>query len=166
MLHISSIPLTDAYVARHGDTVEAFTSVHPWEVKKMSVTEAGRLQEWKNTEFLRELRKTGFCEFKVTVRRAVHLRECALGELPLTVIISNNNDFLAVLLELKKRYTAQAIISITQENVITREFPISWNWCYIYWFPRGGRGGYCPILAIYREYFMESAGVRYLRTSC
>ena len=102
MLHILSIPLTNAYVARHGDTVEAFTSVHPWEVKKMSVTEAGRLQECKNTEFLRELRKTGFCEFKVTVRRAVHLREYALGELPLTVIISNNNDFLAVLLELKK----------------------------------------------------------------
>ena len=49
------------------------------------------------------MRKTGFCEFKVTVRRAVHLRECALGELPLTVIISNNNDFLAVLLELKKK---------------------------------------------------------------
>ena len=56
----------------------------------------------KKTEFLRELRKTGFCEFKVTVCRAVHLRECALGELLLTVIISNNNDFLAVLLELKK----------------------------------------------------------------
>ena len=115
MLHILSIPLTNAYVARHGDTVEAFTSGHPWEVKKMSVTGVGRLQECKNTEFLRELRKTGFCESKVTVRRAVHLRECALGELPLTEIISKNNDFLPVLLEScppppqkKNRYTAQA----------------------------------------------------------
>ena len=103
MLHILSIPLTNSYVARHGDTVEAFTSGHPWEVKKMSAIEAGRLQECKNTEFLRELRKTGFCEFKVTVRRAVHLRECVLGELRLTVIISNNNDFLAVLLEFQKK---------------------------------------------------------------
>ena len=32
---------------------------------------------------------TVFCEFKAAVSRAVCLRECALGELPLTAIISN-----------------------------------------------------------------------------
>ena len=34
-------------------------------------------------------KKSGFCEFKAAVSRAVCLRECALGELPLTAIISN-----------------------------------------------------------------------------
>ena len=67
----------------HGDTVEALKSGHPWEAKKVFITGAGHWRECKNTEFLQELRKTGFCEFKAAVSRAVCLRECALGELPL-----------------------------------------------------------------------------------
>ena len=46
----------------------------------MLVTGAGRLGECKNTEFVWELSKTGFC--KGGRSSAVHLRECSLGELP------------------------------------------------------------------------------------
>ena len=41
------------------NTVEALVSRLPQDVKKVSVTGAGRLQECKNTEFDWELRKTG-----------------------------------------------------------------------------------------------------------
>ena len=60
-------------------TVEALMSGHPQNTKKVSVTKAGRLRGCKNTEFLWELRKTGFCEgerkqscplSRVSVRRA------------------------------------------------------------------------------------------------
>ena len=44
------------------NTMEALVSGHPREVKKVSITGAGRLRECKNTEFVWELRKTGFCE--------------------------------------------------------------------------------------------------------
>ena len=37
-------------------------SGHSRDVKKVSVARAGRLQECKNTEFVWEMRKTGFCE--------------------------------------------------------------------------------------------------------
>ena len=37
-------------------------SGHPRNAKKVSITGAGRLRESKNTEFVWELRKTGFCE--------------------------------------------------------------------------------------------------------
>ena len=40
------------------NTVEPFVSGHPPDVK----AGAGRLQEFKNTEFVCELRKMGFCE--------------------------------------------------------------------------------------------------------
>lgn len=63
-------------------TVEALMSGHPQNTKKVSVTKAGRLQGCKNTEFLWELRKTGFCEGECKYR-AVRFRECLLGELPL-----------------------------------------------------------------------------------
>ena len=53
LLHISSSLLF---------TVEALMSGHPQNTKKVSVTKAGRLRGCKNTEFLWELRKTGFCE--------------------------------------------------------------------------------------------------------
>lgn len=53
LLHISSSLLF---------TVEALMSGHPQNTKKVSVTNAGRLRGCKNTEFLWELRKTGFCE--------------------------------------------------------------------------------------------------------
>ena len=43
-------------------TVEALVSGHPRDAKKVSVTEAGRLRECKNTEFVWELRKEAFCE--------------------------------------------------------------------------------------------------------
>ena len=43
--------------------------------KKLSVIEAGRLRECKNTEFVWELRKTGVA--KAAIKRAVHLLECA-----------------------------------------------------------------------------------------
>ena len=43
-------------------TVEAPVSEHPWDVKKVFVPGAGLLQECKNTEFVWELPKTGFCE--------------------------------------------------------------------------------------------------------
>ena len=64
-------------------TVEAFVSGDPRDAKKVSVTEAGRLRECKNTQFVWELRKTAFCEQKVAVSRAFRLRERPLGELPL-----------------------------------------------------------------------------------
>ena len=41
--------------------MEALISGHPGEVKKVSITEAGRLQECKNTQFVWELRKTVSC---------------------------------------------------------------------------------------------------------
>ena len=37
-------------------------SGHPRDAKKVPVPGAGRLRECKNTEFVGELRKTGFCE--------------------------------------------------------------------------------------------------------
>ena len=40
---------------------EPFVSRHPHDVKGIKAG-AGRLQEFKNTEFVRELRKMGFCE--------------------------------------------------------------------------------------------------------
>ena len=43
--------------------------------KKLSVIEAGRLRECKNTEFVWELRKTGVA--KAAIKRAVHLLACA-----------------------------------------------------------------------------------------
>ena len=44
-------------------TVEALMSGHPWDVEKVPVSEAGgRLREYKNTEFVWEFRKKGFCE--------------------------------------------------------------------------------------------------------
>ena len=82
------VNIDHTYVAGHGDTVEAPLSGHLWEAKKVSITWAGRLPECKNIQFLWVLRKTGFCEFKEAVSRTVCLWECALGELPLTVIIS------------------------------------------------------------------------------
>ena len=44
------------------NTVEALVSGHPRGVKKVSITGVVRLRESKNTEFVWELRKTGFCE--------------------------------------------------------------------------------------------------------
>ena len=49
----------------------------------MSVTVAGRLRECKNTEFVLEFNKTGFD--KVTLSRAVRLRECQFMELRLCI---------------------------------------------------------------------------------
>ena len=76
MLHTLGILLTNTYVVGNGDIVEALLSGHLWEAKKVSVTSAGCLRECKNTEFLWVLRKTGFCDFKAAVSRAVYLREC------------------------------------------------------------------------------------------
>ena len=42
--------------------VEALVSGHGRDAKKVPVTGAGRLRECKNTEFVREVRKTRFCE--------------------------------------------------------------------------------------------------------
>ena len=42
--------------------MEALVRGHPWDVRKVLVTGAGRLRECKNTEFDWELRKAGFCE--------------------------------------------------------------------------------------------------------
>ena len=42
--------------------MEALGSGHSLDVKKVSVARAGRLRECKNTEFVWEMRKTGFCE--------------------------------------------------------------------------------------------------------
>ena len=44
------------------NTVEALVGGHSRDAKKVSVTEAGRLRECKNTEFVWELRERGFCE--------------------------------------------------------------------------------------------------------
>ena len=42
------------------NTMEALVSGHPRGVKKESKTGAGRFRESKNTEFVWEMRKTGF----------------------------------------------------------------------------------------------------------
>ena len=44
------------------NTVEALVSGHHQDAEKVSITAAGRLRECENTEFVWELRKTGFCE--------------------------------------------------------------------------------------------------------
>ena len=54
---------------------------HTVEAKKVFVTGAGHLREFKNTEFGWELRKTHFV--KVAISRAFRLRERPLGEHPL-----------------------------------------------------------------------------------
>ena len=41
---------------------EALVGGHSRDAKKVFVTEAGRLRECKNTEFVWELRERGFCE--------------------------------------------------------------------------------------------------------
>ena len=71
-------------ICRRLYSVEALVSgYHPRDAKKVPVTGAGgRLQEWKNREFVWELRKTCFF-VKATVGRAIRLRECSLEELPL-----------------------------------------------------------------------------------
>ena len=60
-------------------TGEALISGHPRDVKKVSITGAGRLRKCKNTQFVWELRKTAFCEgghklsfplTRVSIRRA------------------------------------------------------------------------------------------------
>ena len=58
---------------------------HPREAKKVSVTGAGRLPKCKNRGFVWDLTKGGFV--KVAVRKAVPLRECSSGKLPLYNII-------------------------------------------------------------------------------
>ena len=42
--------------------MKALISRHPRNAKKVSVTGAGHLLERKNTDFVWELRRTGFCE--------------------------------------------------------------------------------------------------------
>ena len=44
------------------NTMEALVSGHPWDIKKGYITGAGCLWECKNTEFVWQSRKTGFCE--------------------------------------------------------------------------------------------------------
>ena len=45
----------------YNNTVKALIFRHPRDTKMVSVTAAGHLRECKNTEFVWELRKTGFC---------------------------------------------------------------------------------------------------------
>ena len=45
----------------YNNTGKALEFGHPRDAKMVSVTAAGRLRECKNTEFVWELRKTGFC---------------------------------------------------------------------------------------------------------
>lgn len=49
------------------DTVDAEVSGHPLDAKKVS----GHLREYKHTEFVLELTKTGFCEGSLKYNRAV-----------------------------------------------------------------------------------------------
>ena len=44
------------------NTVKALVIEHPQDAKMVSVIAAGRLREFQNTEFVWDLRKTGFCE--------------------------------------------------------------------------------------------------------
>ena len=46
--------------------METLVSGHPWDARKVLVTGAGRLREYKTTEFDWELRKAGFCECPFT----------------------------------------------------------------------------------------------------
>ena len=68
---------------------ETLISGHPRDVKKVFIPGAGRLQECKNAEFVRELSKTGFCEggrkwscllTRVTVMRASTVQLFSLGD--------------------------------------------------------------------------------------
>ena len=63
----------------------SYTTVHTLGKRTVSVAGAGRLQECKSIlqSFYGELRKTRFCESGRYVSKAVHLRECPLGKLPL-----------------------------------------------------------------------------------
>ena len=45
----------------YNNTGKALVFRHPRDTKMVSVTAAGRLRECKNTEFVWELLKTGFC---------------------------------------------------------------------------------------------------------
>ena len=75
---------TDAFVCfcqPKRTTVKALVKERPRDSKMMLVTGAGRVREFKNTDFLWELKKTRF--FEGAISRAVRLRECPLGELPL-----------------------------------------------------------------------------------
>ena len=49
-------------LVRISNTEEALVSGHPQDVKKVSITGSGCVQECKNTEFIWELRKMTFCE--------------------------------------------------------------------------------------------------------
>lgn len=69
---------------------EALVSGHPWDAKKVSVTEAGHIQKCKNTEFLWEFRKWGF--MKVDICMAVQLQKCPLGEFPLSFILNKTKS--------------------------------------------------------------------------
>ena len=57
--------------------VEALVSGHPRGVKEVSITGVVRFRESKNTEFVWEMKKTGF-------RDSGRLRKCPLGQLPTT----------------------------------------------------------------------------------
>ena len=58
---------------------------HPREAIKVSVIGTGRLRKSENTEFVWDLSKGGLV--KVAVSKAVPLRECSSGKLPLYNII-------------------------------------------------------------------------------
>lgn len=69
--------------------VEALVSGHPWDAKKVSITEAGHIQKCKNTEFLWEFRKMGIYE-------GGHMYGCPLAKVPVrrvsTVFYSKQNQ--------------------------------------------------------------------------
>ena len=62
---------------------KALVSGHPRDAKKVSVTGAGRLRELKIQSLYESREKRGFV--KAAVSRAVRLRECPLGELPVSL---------------------------------------------------------------------------------
>ena len=63
------------------DTVDAEVSGHPQDVKKVSVTGADHLWEYRDTEFVLELTTRRFCEGGLKESCPTCLRECPLGEL-------------------------------------------------------------------------------------
>ena len=64
-------------------------SGHPWDAKKVSVTEAGHIQKCKNTEFLWEFRKMGIYEGG---HMYGFLQKCPLEEFPLSFILNKTKS--------------------------------------------------------------------------
>ena len=118
--------------------------------KKLSVIEAGRLREFKNTEFVWELRKTGVA--KAAIKRAAHLLECAEENFhcacallavqlfltyPLTVFLTRPNSCLQgnfFLSELLSKWN-YSLLSVTVRDQSPGLLQRYLNYCFLFVYP-------------------------------